>query len=524
MSLAAPPPHAHPSTLRTWLLRGLALMGVLAMLFYGLLAIDAGVTNHRAAGNADVTAQREAMQARAESGQPLGTVREIAEHSGLAVALLSQASSATYAFGEKGLSETLIHYATMPRANGVTLSVHNVLGGITMLFGALQFWPAFRRRYPTWHRAFGLTYILAAQGAMIAAMIFLVRTPVHLIYDQLTFYIGLWGLAIGVTATLWMAIYSMARKRIAQHQGWMAMNYGMLLTAPIQRYGWVAFGAADPQLRQLEGNYAVTAVLVPLCVLIGYGLFTINRWLQTERPAKVVERIAEPFGAQRQIGRLLAWVTLPVLAFAAWTTLQHMLVTPGLAHAAGATELIPAGVIALDQAVVVADEASRIAFTLATVLGLAALGGWLWQTALRQAPTIPHLTGWVLAGASAAVGLVLVHWGMKLGMPSFATLHGGALHVFGGAMTLMFSALFAWALSRGELAWASEWSWFLLACLVATPALYWALPVIELVGIDAAYAQTGHGWRLAAYGQWMLLIGAFLCAIHSQATHAKLAR
>lgn len=440
------------------------------------------------------------------------------------LSVMAKVSSPSYTFGEQGLSETLIHYASMPRLNGVTLSIHNVLGGITMLFGALQFWPAFRRQYPKWHRAFGLTYIVAAQCAMIAAMVFLVRTPVHLIYDQLTFYIGLWGLAIGVTATLWMAIYSMARKRIAQHQGWMGMNYGMLLTAPIQRYGWVAFGAADPNLRQLEGNYAVTAALVPLSILIGYGLFTVNRWIQNERPATVVARIAQPFQAHSRVGQLLAWVMLPVLAAGAWTTVQHMIVAPGLAQAPGAAELIPAGVIALDQSVIAADTGSRIAFTLATVLGLGALGGWLWQTTLSRSKAVMHWIGWLLAGSSAVVGLLLVHWGLQLGMPSFATLHGGALHVFGGAMTLAFSALFAWALSRDEQSWAREWSWFLLACLVATPALYWSLPVIGLLGIDPVYVQAGHGWRLAAYAQWMLLIGAFLCSIHSQATHAKLAR
>ena len=48
--------------------------------------------------------------------------------------------------------------------------------------------------------------------------------------------------------------------------------------------------------------------------------------------------------------------------------------------------------------------------------------------------------------------------------------------------------------------------------------------VIGQMPIETQYIETGHAFRLAAYGQWMLLIGAFLCAIHSQATHAKLAR
>ena len=524
MSLAAHTPQASTSPLRTWLLRGLALLGALAMLFYGLLAIDAGLVNFKAAGNAEVVAQRQAMQARAEAGQALGSTAEVAEHSGRALALIAQATSPTYAFGERGLSETLIHYATMPRLNGITLSVHNVLGGITMLFGALQFWPALRKRFPTWHRAFGGLYIVAAQGAMIAAMVFLVRTPVHLIYDQLTFYIGLWGLAIGVTLSLWMAIYSMARKRIAQHQGWMALNYGMLLTAPIQRYGWVAFGAADPSLRQLEGNYAVTSTLVPLSVMIGYGLFTLNRWLQTDRTPATLARITQPFEGHALLGRALAWLMLPVLALAAWATVDTLLWHPGLAQLSHASDLIPAGVLALDQAVVVSDASTRMAFAATTLLGLGALARWLTGTTLGASRNPPEVAGWLLACASAVVGVLLIQWGMSLGMPSFETLHGGALHVFGGAVTLLFATLMAWAMARRKWAWAREWSWFLAACLLATPSLWWALPAIHALGLPSEYVQTGHAWRLASYGQWMPLIGAFLCAIHSDATHAKLAR
>lgn len=525
MSLAAPSTHAFTtSPWRTWLLRGLALMGALGMLIYGLIAIDAGIINYQSAGNHEVQAQREALRARAEAGHPLGSSTEIAAHSGHGMALMVRSTSPTYAFGANGLSEPLIHYASMPSANAVTLSVHNVLGGVTMLFGALQFWPALRRKFPLWHRAFGGVYIVAAQAAMIAAMVYLVRTPVHLIYDQLTFYVGLWGLAIGVTLSLWMAIYSLRRKRIAQHQGWMALNYGMLLTAPVQRYGWLAFGAASPQLRQLEGNHAVTSVLIPLSVMIGYGLFTLNRWLQAERPAGTLARIGQPFAAHDRLGRWLAWTMLPVLAVAAWATVDTLLLYPGLAQLANASTLIPAGVLALDDAVIVANAGSRWAFVSATLLGLGALAVWLKGTTLSDQRTPPRIAGWVLAAAGLAVGAQLIQWGLSLGMPSFATLHGGALHVFGGAVTVLFSALLGWALRRQAWGWAREWSWFLLACLLATPSLWWALPVVDALGLPSEYVQSGHAWRLAAYGQWMPLIGAFLCAIHSEATHAKLAR
>ncbi len=526
MSLTAPIPLSPATPWRTWLLRALAVALTLAMLLYGLAAIDAGIVNYRGAGNADIAAQRIAMQRAAEAGQTVGDTREIAEHSSIMLALLSKVSSPTYAYGKNGLSEPLIHYATMPKANGIVLSVHNVLGGTCMLFGALQFWPAFRRRFPLWHRAFGGIYIVAAQSAMIASMVYLVRTPIADIYDQLTFYVGLWGLAVGVTVSLWMAIYSMWRKQIAQHQAWMCLNYGMLLTAPIQRYGWLAFGAAAPQLRQLEANYAVTGVLVPLCVMIGYGLFTINRWVQDKRSAKSVDKVAQAFTTQAGLGRTLALLGLPLLLAAGASTVQHYLLNPGLGQALHAATLIPAGVIQMEDAVIAANPFSRTVFTLATLLGLLGGARLLWAAFVTRQPAARILGAGsrALAAGGAVAGALLVMWGVQMGMPSFATVNGGALYVFGGTITLLFSALLALALRQRQVAWAKEWGLFVIACLVATPSFYWALPALGSMGFDTAFVQTGHVFRLASYGQWMLLIGAFVYAIYSEATHSKLAR
>lgn len=526
MSLINALPLSPSTPLRVWLLRAFAVAMALAMLLYGLAAIDAGVVNYKGAGNVEVAAKRIEMQHAAEAGRSAGSPSDIAEHSSVMLGLLAQVSSPTYAYGKDGLSEPLIHYATMPKANGIVLSVHNVLGGVCMLFGALQFWPAFRRRFPKWHRAFGAVYLLAAQSAMIAAMVYLVRTPVADIYDQLTFYIGLWGLAVGVTVSLWMAVYSMLRKQIAQHQAWMCLNYGMLLTAPIQRYGWLAFGITSPELRQLEGNYAVTGVLVPLCVLIGYGLFTINRWLQAERSKASQDKISQTFATHARLGRALAWPGMLVLLAACVTTVQYLLLAPSLGQAPQAAALIPAGVIQMADTVIAGHATSRWLFAAASVLGL--LGGvqLIWAAFIRRQPASRFMgagVGALVAGGSVA-GAVLLGWGLQMGMPSFATISGGALAVFGGSMTLLFSALLAMAWRQGHAAWVKEWALFVIACLVATPSFYWSLPLFGSMGFDPAFVQTGHVYRLASYGQWMLLIGAFVYAAYSQATHSKLAR
>lgn len=530
LSASAPPTTsaASPVLWRTWLLRAFALAGVLALLLYGLAAVDAGIVNYRAAGNAEIAAQRLALQQAAEAGQLTDTPARIAEHSSVLLGLLSHISSPTYTFGKQGLSEPLLHYATMPRDNAIVLSMHNVLGGVCMLFGALQFWPAFRRRFPLWHRSFGAIYLLAAQAAMIASMVYLARTPVAQIYDHLTFYFGLWSLAIGVTFTLWMAVHAMWRRQIAQHQAWMSLNYGMLLTAPIQRFGWLALGHFSPGLRQLEANYAVTGALVPLCVLIGYGLFTVNRWTQADRSPAAQQKVTAPFASHRGLSRAMAWLALPVLGAAVLTTLTHLVWAPGLTQVAHAPEWIPAGVIAMEDAAIAAQPLLRWTLAAATVLGLLAGARLVWAQWARpaRAPSHPSLgaSAWLLAACAAVVGLVQMRWGWQMGMPSFATLAGGTLYLFGGACTLLFAAMTSWALAHGRTAWAKEWSVFLLAFLLAIPSFYWLLPLFGHMGAEPQYVQAGHVFRMAAITQWLWLTPAFVLAAYGDATHGKFAR
>jgi len=510
----------------TWLQRAIAVSLALAALLYGLAAIDAGIVNFRGAGNAEIAAKRVAMQQAGEEGKSAGDFVEITEHSSVLVGVLSETTSPQYAYGKGGLSESLIHYATMPKANGIVISMHSMLAGTCMLFGALQFWPAFRKRYPKWHRSFGVVYMVAAQAAMIASTVYLIRTPIVDIYDQLTFYVGLWGLVVLVTMSLWMAIYSLWRKQIAQHQGWMCLNYGLLLTAPVQRYGWVAFGMAAPQLRQLEANYAVSGVLIPLTMMMGYGVFTINRWLQAVRPAAAVDQVAKAFAPISRFGRAFTLGCLLVLLAAVASTVQYFILTPSLGLAFHAQTLIPVGVLTLHDAVIADSVLTRLMFAAASVAGLLIGVWWLWAAFVSHKgdQKLQQRALWALVVCGAVVGPVLVHWGLQMGMPSFATLSGGALNVFGGCITLMFSMLLAFALRGEHQAWAKEWGIFVLTCLVATPSFYWQLPMLELSGIDANFIASGHIYRMAESGAWFIVLIGFAYGIYSKATHSRLAR
>ena len=101
---------------------------------------------------------------------------------------------------------------------------------------------------------------------------------------------------------------------------------------------------------------------------------------------------------------------------------------------------------------------------------------------------------------------------------------GGAIYLFGGCVTMLLSALLAFALSTGRHVWVKEWGVFVVACLVATPSFFWALPAIGAQPIAPQFVQEGHVFRMASYGEWMLLMGAFVYALFSEATHSKLAR
>lgn len=527
MSLAASPTVERPHV-RTWLTRLAACLAALALLVYGGTSIEAGVVNYRAAHDPTVAQHRIEMQKAAEAGHSLGTFEEIARYSSTMLAMLAEISSPTYTFGKQGLSEALVHYAVMPQFNGVALALHSIFSGTAMLFGALQFWPAFRARYPKWHRGFGVVYMVVAQLSMVAAGIYLWRTPIDLIYDQFTFYVGLWILTIGVSLSLWMSIHALSKRRIAQHQAWMALNYGMLLTAPIQRFGWLAFGAATPHLRQLEANYAVTGALIPLCLLIGYGLYTVNRWVQAPRAQSATAKVAAQFVSHGQLGRWLARGVMGAMLAAVLGTLFVFVFNDGMAAAHMAAELVPASVLQLDQAVLSETPVTRTMFVIASCFGLLIGVRWL-QLGARQAlhPSVSpshRQLGWALSLATAVVGVTLLDWSLRWGPPSFAAQHGGALHMFGGLSALTFSGLLAWALRQGWDDWAWEWSWFNLACLIAKPSFLVLLPLVGYAGVPDRFIDTGHAYRLASYAEWSFVIVAAVVAVYSPATHSKVAR
>lgn len=495
---------------------------------YGLLAIETAQVNFAATYDDSVLQQRLETRAQVQAGQTEGIEARAWPSSGLVWAGISKLTSPQQWYGSEGMFDTVIHYAEMPRSLIATLSLHSLMGGICMVIGGLQFWPAFRRRYPRWHRAAGITYIVTAQTAMILAMVFLVRSPLRELYDTLTFSVGLWYLAIGVTLSLWLSIYHLSRREIAQHQAYMAISYALLLTAPFTRVYWAGAGMLFPESSQIVANYVASAVLTPTCILMGYALLCLNRWLQEDRAAPN-PRPGIALAWQQRLSRCFTLLAMLLAGAGAATVFWFYVISPGLAAFPLARDLVPASVIAHDSAVLGGLTLSRLIYAVSTLLALLVMLPFLWLAFTRkegdeQRQLLVMRSAAGLTVLAAISGMVLIHWGWLLGGPSSQVLSGGAPLLLNGGCQLLFAWLLGRAIRRGSLAQAKETGVFMLFCLLATPLFYWALPIFGLFPVPADIVQQGHLYRLSMYAGLYLLIFAMVYSAYGSITQEKFAR
>lgn len=336
-----------PSFLRTLALRLIALVLVVLLGFYGLLAIDMGRVNSAPifGDQQKIAAERIATTAAVDAYRSDANTESAAKHSGIWLALMNKVTTPQYTYGSDSyFTDSLHHYAVMPKSNIAVLSLHNVLGGICMLFGAMQFWPAFRRHYPRWHRGFGMIYMVSVQAAMIMAGTYLYITPVAKIYDSFSFYVGLWALVVIVSASLWMSIYHLRRREIAQHQAYMAINFGALLTAPVLRYDWILFGAFFPHLTFNTVNYLAAGILLPQSFIFGYLLLCVTRSQQLDRPVASKD-LTKPTPVWQK--GLVATAGLAILV-AILSVVDHFVIHAGLNNISNSQALILAGLLSKD--------------------------------------------------------------------------------------------------------------------------------------------------------------------------------
>lgn len=509
---------------RKILLRAVAAILVLMLAIYGLLAIDMGrVLSAPVFGDqAEIIAVRHATNQAANAGISDSTTIEAWKHSGIWLYGLGQATSDKFAYGDDSyFTYSEFHYAEMPKKNMLVLAFHTVMGGICMLFGALQFWPAFRRNYPRWHRGFGMVYMLTVQLGMIAAMIYLSITPIHIIYDSFSFYIGLWLLAIVATVTLWLSIYHLIRREYAQHQAYMAINFGALLTAPMLRYNWVLGGILFPEASFNTANYFGAGILLPQCFIIGYLLLCVSRSLQQDRPQKPT--------ATREIAAWrypLVGTLMVTIVAALFTTIYYFYISPDIHQISQGSTFIPAGFAAIYQSVITSQHSLRILFMLSVILSGVIGLAFLWNSFLDQQikPIMQRKLALGLVMSGYVGSIVLFIWAYQLGAPSVSTLSGGTHAGLYGVLWFLFASLLTIALYQQKPALITEWGLLTILISLSMPVFFWILHLLMLLPIPHEFALQGHVFRLAAdAGPALLLIG-LLYAVYSQATLSKFAR
>lgn len=497
------------SRLRT----ALALALVLLFAFYGALAIEEAWSARHFMQSGNV-ADLGALRAAADAGHDV-TELEQASAMPLWMQLMARQNGAAYSYGSDTLLPTFIHYAQMPLLNKVSLSVHMLLGGLCMVLGGSQFWPAFRRRYPRLHRAFGMAFVVTAQLAMVFSVIYLLRTPVADTFAQLTFHVGLWFLAIGTTVALWMAMYHVRRREIAQHQGWMGLAYGFLLTAPLLRYDWIALGWVFPSSSMMEVNHASMLLLIPQSFLFGYALVCINR-------AMARGRARPPVAMPTATAPRWMLAAVPVCLALAGLVLWHYLLAPE--PSALAQRVVPASVLANEARVLAGPGLAAAGFALLAAAGLL-LAPLFLRAAFAAPASSPRLRRLALALAATTAGasLLALVLAARLGPPSHATLGGGTFFGLLGITGTVFALLLALAAWRQRLPLVREWGLFALLTLAVAPAYQVALVVLDAIGIPAVYLASGHGYLLAAALAPTLLLLGFGYAIYGSASRERVA-
>ncbi|AOJ11840.1 DUF2306 domain-containing protein [Burkholderia mayonis] len=422
-------------------------------------------------------------------------------------------------FTDSKLMEQGIYYATMPKSNQVAIAVHVLFSVFCVMFGGLQFWPAFRKRFMKVHRGIGAIYIATVPVAVVAALCYMALTPPHHIYDHLVAWVALWVFGVLALVSITMAIRALKARRIFEHQAWMALSFGCLLVAPLLRLDWALLVPFFPDIDQETLNLVTMGLMLPEVLLIVYGLVLVNR--QYARPMK--QRAA---AAMADLGAALYLRSTPLIygiaaALLAFNVMFYV-VGHGMSSIEVASALVPAALIMREQSVLMAHPMIAAGFAVACGLAFPAAALTLKQClsrtddaagASRGATSL--LTPWL--ALAAGISSCFLGWRMGLA-PHNAWLSGGTMYTVNGLVIAGFGALLLMARSNRRQALMKESLVFLL-CLLPFPALFFlTLQIVSWLHLPADYIAAGQGFVLPAGASGSLLFVAIIHVVYGQAT------
>lgn len=423
-------------------------------------------------------------------------------------------------FVDSKLPEHGLYYASMPTINQVLLLAHVLTAAFCMLFGGLQFWPQFRKRFMRAHRLIGKIYLVTVPITVILSLVYLALTPPHHIYDHLVAWIALWVFGALALLSVTMAILALKARRIYEHQAWMALSFGSLLVAPMLRWDWVLLGRLFPTIDQQTLNLVTMGLMLPQCLLISYGLILINRQYQRPMSKRVIQPIAQKSTKLfiRVLPALYAAAGI-VLVFNVWFFLPGQ----GLGRVAFAQSLLPAALIQQHQLALshspLITGLHVLSISMALLLGLYSFKRLLTTSKdgadFIQVKRYAQTTGVLMTLA----GLSAIFIGHVFGLAAHNLwFSGGTMYMVNGLVLAAFG-LYLLASSRaGQLALMKESLLFSL-CLAPFAALFFVtLWVISLLPMPLEYIHDGQGYVIpVGFGGGLLFIAVFY-VIYGQAT------
>lgn len=498
-----------------WLWSTFVVLIALLMASTGWLALREGATRYMLPFQMQDVGAHTAQMAQALRADP--TVPHIQQYSNELAALASLTSPQR--FVDSRLVEHGVYLSQMPRLNQVLLTSHIFLGVFCMLFGGIQFWPQFRQRFMRVHRLIGGGYVLTAPISVLLSFAYMAVTPPHHLYTHLTSYVALWLVGAVALVSIGMAVRALRQRRIHEHMAYMALSFACLLVAPMLRLNWVALAWLFPSIDQETLNLVTLGVMLPECLLIGYGLILANRPYgrrMSKRPVTDLARSASSL--------FLRW--RPLWYVAAWglavINVLHYMLGQGLSSASAASQLVNAALLARDAQVLVHTPALGSVFGLSISMALL-LALYLFMHLLKQGPQadvgrVVRASRYLVAlSLSAGISATMLGWQIGLA-PDRQWLSGGTFYTVPGVLTVVFALVFAGALARRHQAMMKESLAFLLGLLPFSGLFYVYLWVLQWLPIPADYIQHGQAFILSAGASTTLLFVSMFYVVHGQAT------
>lgn len=426
----------------------------------------------------------------------------------------------TSRFSESKLLQHGVYYTSMSTYNQILMLIHILLGSFCMLLGSLQFWPSFRKKYMKVHRTIGVIYLITVPISVLTSLLYLANTAPHHIYDHLVAWIALWVFGILSLVSIVMAVLALKKKRIFEHQAWMAASFACLMVAPMLRWDWALLAQIFPKIDQETLNLVTMGIMLPETILIAYGLILINR--QYQRPMK--QRKPHPWTETtlKTFKRSLPILyVLAILSIAA--NIYYFVINDGLASLSYADQLLPVMLIQREYNILSSSSLLTALFVLcsgiALLFGLYIFNILLNMTSNSTLSTKNRFLSQVLAISAVSAGAISIYFGWNIGLEAHNIIFsGGTMYSVYGALIMIFAIAFLTALRLNHLAYMKETLIFLLSLLPFSALFLLTLFTLHFLPIPTDYLIAGQGFVIPVGFSTALLFLAFAYVIFGQAT------